>query len=280
MADDTGTIGASHEEITMNFAEANSKTKKLYKVAGLNKWLDRKIGKKKAKVYSFSILSGVDCPFAKLCKSKANVDDNGKRTIKDGVHTKFRCFSATQEVQYDDVYRTRKENHDIIHSYDTAGEMASSILSSIPEDAGVVRIHIAGDFFSEEYFRAWLMVSSMRPDVLFYAYTKSLKYWVRNRTWIPENLVLTASRGGADDAMIRRHKLRSAKVVFSKQEAEKYGLEIDDDDSTASDPTKRDQSFALLIHGTQPAGTKASKALQKLKRDGIMEKANKQLVVL
>ena len=264
----------------MIFAEANSKTKKLYKVAGLNKWLDRKIGKKKAKVYSFSILSGVDCPFAKLCKSKANVDDNGKRTIKDGTHTKFRCFSASQEVQYDDVYDNRKHNHDIVHGYDNSVDLAHAIVNAIPEDAGVVRIHVAGDFFSEVYFKAWILVSIMRPDILFYAYTKSLKYWVRNKTWIPENFVLTASRGGASDDMIRRHKLRSAKVVFSKKEAEKYGLEIDDDDSTASDPTKRNQSFALLIHGTQPANSKASKALQRLKRDGIMAKASKQLVVL
>ena len=264
----------------MIFAEANSKTKKLYKVAGLNKWLDRKIAGKKAKVYSFSILSGVDCPFAKLCKSRAIIKEDGKRSIKDGVHTKFRCFSATQEMQYEEVYNNRKHNHDIVHSYDNSVDLAHAIVDAIPEDAGVIRIHIAGDFFSEVYFKAWILVSIMRPDVLFYAYTKSLKYWVSNKSWIPENFVLTASRGGSSDAMIRRHKLRSAKVVFSEKEANKYGLEIDDDDSTACDPSKRNESFALLIHGTQPAGSEASKALQKLLKRGKIEKANKQLVIL
>lgn len=264
----------------MIFADANNKTKKLYKVAGLNKWLDRKIAGKKAKVYSFSILSGVDCPFAKLCKSRAIIKEDGKRSIKDGVHTKFRCFSATQEMQYEEVYNNRKHNHDIVHSYDNSVDLAHAIVDAIPEDAGVIRIHIAGDFFSEVYFKAWILVSIMRPDILFYAYTKSLKYWVSNKSWIPENFVLTASRGGSSDAMIRRHKLRSAKVVFSEKEANKYGLEIDDDDSTACDPSKRNESFALLIHGTQPAGSEASKALQKLLKRGKIEKANKQLVIL
>ena len=39
----------------LKFAPANGKLKKLYNAACLSKWLDRKIGKKKAKVYSFSI---------------------------------------------------------------------------------------------------------------------------------------------------------------------------------------------------------------------------------
>jgi hypothetical protein len=259
----------------MIFAEANSKTKKLYNVPGLNKWLDRKINGKKAKVYSFSILSGVDCPFANLCRSRAVVKDNGSRTIQDGPNTKFRCFSATQEMQYDAVYNNRLHNHDEVHKHDNPVTLAHAIAEGIPEDAGVVRIHIAGDFFNENYFKAWILVASMRPDILFYAYTKSLKYWVANRQWIPANFVLTASRGGRSDDMIRRHKLRSAKVVFSKKEAERYGLEIDDDDSTAADPTKAGKSFALLLHGAQPAKSDASKAWEKLKKAGKLEKVSK-----
>ena len=46
------------------------------------------------------------------------------------------------------------------------------------------------------------------------------------------------------------------------------GLEIDHDDSHAADPTKCNQDFALLIHGTQPAGTEAATALRELKGKG------------
>jgi hypothetical protein len=46
------------------------------------------------------------------------------------------------------------------------------------------------------------------------------------------------------------------------------GLEIDHDDSHCYD--RNCKKFALLIHGAQPAGSPASKAVQKLKKNGIM----------
>ena len=68
--------------------------------------------------------------------------------------------------------------------------------------------------------------------------------------------------------MIDEFNLRSAKVVFSEAEAAELELEIDHDDSHAAKPSLRDQDFALLIHGTQPAGSEASTALKKLKGKG------------
>ena len=260
----------------LKFAPANDKLKKLYNAAALNEWLDRKIGKKKAKVYSFSILAGVDCPFANECKSKAEVGANGKRTIKDGPNTKFRCFSASQETQYDHVYDSRKHNHDILHGLNDRWDMADAIESAIPDDAGVIRIHVSGDFFNYEYFMAWLIVASRRPDILFYAYTKSLPYFVRSREYMPENLRITASRGGKRDDMIDSFNLKEAVVVYSEQEAEEKNLIIDNDDSHAADPSV-DYSFALLIHGTQPPKSEASKALQILKKSGIINKAKEKV---
>lgn len=251
----------------LQFSDANNKTKKLYKVKSLEKWLARRIQRRKAKVYGFSLLSGHDCPFAKLCQSKAIMGRNLKRTIEDGKDTKFRCFSAQQEAQYDDVYLHRLANHMVMHSLKDRWAMADAIEKAIPEDAGIIRIHIAGDFFSNEYFMAWVIVASRKPEVLFYAYTKSLQYWVRNRDYLPGNLVLTASRGGRSDQLIKKYNLREARVVFSEAEAVKYGLEIDDNDSTACDPAKASQSFALLLHGSQPAGTPAAKALSKLMKE-------------
>jgi hypothetical protein len=59
--------------------------------------------------------------------------------------------------------------------------------------------------------------------------------------------------------------LRSARVVFSEDAAKKWELEIDHDDSHAM---KHGNDFALLIHGTQPAGTEASKAWTRIKAAG------------
>ena len=110
----------------------------------------------------------------------------------------------------------------------------------------------------------------MNPDKLFYAYTKSLRYWIKYREWADQipNFVLTASRGGRDDDMIMKHNLRESVVVFSEDEAYERNLTIDHDDSHAAVPSWSNKDFALLVHGVQPAGTPASKAVSALKGKG------------
>ena len=171
----------------LKFSKANTKLQKLYKLATtvLKRWLGQKIGRSTAKVYSFDILSGVDCPFAFNCKSQAEEQADGSRRIKDGPDTKFRCFSASQEVLFTNTYKSRKRNHDAIHSLETSDDMADGLCAALPKDARVIRIHVSGDMFSHKYFMAWIKVAERNPTVLFYAYTKSLTYWVRSRDLVP-----------------------------------------------------------------------------------------------
>jgi hypothetical protein len=75
---------------------------------------------------------------------------------------------------------------------------------------------------------------------------------------------MTASRGGLEDHLIDQHALREAVVVLSANESEYIG-ELDETDIHAADPARRHESFRLLIHGSQPKGSEASKALQILK---------------
>ena len=153
------------------------------------------------------------------------------------------------------------------------------IEDSRTKDAGIVRIHVAGDFFNQEYMHAWYAVALNNPRTLFYAYTKSLRYWLSVREF-PElwNFVLTASYGGTHDHLIDEFNLRSAKVVFSEAEAAELGLAIDHDDTHAAKPTLRDDSFALLLHGTQPKGTDAATALKALK--GVGSYSRKKLTTV
>ena len=248
----------------LKFSKANAKTQALKNDSELADYLTGK-----RKIYSLDLLSGWSCPHAKDCLSKAIITDEGKRKIKDGKHTKFRCFSASQEVQYTNVYNSRKHNFDLLRNLHFE-DMVELINNSLPRDAGIVRIHVAGDFFNQDYLHAWYIVALRNPRTLFYAYTKSLRYWVGDMTESPDlwNFVLTASYGGTHDHLIDEFNLRSAKVVFSEAEAAELGLEIDHDDSHATKPSLRDQDFALLIHGTQPAGSEASTALKKLKGKG------------
>jgi len=256
----------------LKFSKANAKTQALKNDSELADYLTDN-----RKIYSLDLLSGYSCPYAEKCLSKAVVQPDGKRKIKDGKKTEFRCFSASQEVQYTNVYNSRKHNFDLLRNL-RYNDMYELINSSLPKNAGIVRIHVAGDFFNDEYMHAWYTVALNNPRTLFYAYTKSLRFWLSvNEFPILHNFVLTASYGGRDDHMIDQFNLRSAKVVFSEAEAEELGLAIDHDDSHAAKPSLRDNSFALLIHGTQPAGSEASTALKKLKGKGSYSRKKLQV---
>ena len=246
----------------LKFSKANAKIEKLSEVAGIKPFLANK-----RKVYSFDLLSGWSCPFAKDCLSKVHKVD-GKFKLVDGPSTQFRCFSASQEVIYPNVYNSRENNFNNLRGLNS-DDIEAMIAENMPTNLGVCRIHVAGDFFSPNYFRAWVNVAKNNTDRLFYAYTKSLPYWVQNLGQIPYNFVLTASYGGRCDDLIKEYGLRSSLVVFSESEAVGAGLDIDHDDSHAADPTKRENSFALLIHGVQPKGSEASEAVKKLRVDGV-----------
>jgi hypothetical protein len=218
-----------------------------------------KLGKN---IFTFSLPAGHACPFANECLSKA---DKLTGKLTDGPNTQFRCFAASAEAVYPNVRLARWHNFDLLKKLNSV-KAADLILASLPKKANIVRIHVSGDFFNESYFLAWLQVAKLRPEVLFYAYTKSLIYWVNYIKEIPSNLVLNASEGGKLDAQILEHGLKFAKVVYSPEEAEKLGLSIDHTDEAAY---KTKESFALLIHGQQPKGSKASQSIKDLKARNI-----------
>ena len=212
-------------------------------------------------IFTFSLPAGYSCPFAHNCLSKA---DRNSGRIKDGPSTKFRCYAASMEIR-PAIRRSRWHNFKLLRACKSTQEMTQLILDSLSRYAGYVRVHCSGDFFSQQYFDAWLAVACLRPETQFYTYTKSLPFWVARLGKIPANFILTASKGGQHDSLIDTHGLRYAQVVYSEAEAQTLGLPIDHDDSHAMQP---DGNFALLIHGTQPAGTEAAKAVATLKLNG------------
>lgn len=233
----------------LKFSRGNAKLAKLEKIV-------------KGQVWSFSTLSGICCPYAKDCKSQAVESASGKLSIQDGPHTLFRCFSASQEAFYRNVYNSRKHNMGLIAmAARSVQEAANCIVENLPAKVKVLRINVGGDFSTQNYFDSWLEAAKLRPDVIFYAYTKSLPFWVKRLGDIPTNLVLTASYGGYKDELIEQYGLRYAKVVFSKYQAKMAKLPIDHDDSHAY---KSGGSFALLVHGIQPKGSSARKAMDRM----------------
>ena len=226
-----------------------------------------KFGKGNAKlskdIYTFSLPAGHSCPYAFECKASA---DRSTGKIKDGKDQVFRCFAASQEALYTNTRTARWHNYDLLRSLKTVDKMSTLIVDSLPAKATTVRVHVSGDFFSQVYFDAWMAVARIFPKKKFYAYTKSLPYWLERRDAIPKNFNLTSSKGGKTDVLIDLNKLKYAEVLFTEEQAKELKLELDHDDSHAYNGTK---SFGLLVHGTQKKGSKAATALTNLKKKGI-----------
>lgn len=230
----------------------------------MNKLLRFALGNAKLKKDTaiFSLPAGYTCIGAQDCLSRAN-RITGK--IKDGPLTEFRCYAASSEALFSNIRKGRWNNFDTLKGK-SVPEMAALINASLPKKIKLCRMHASGDFFSQAYFDAWVLVAKQNPNIVFYGYTKALPFLVSRMDNLPENFRLVASRGGKFDFMIEKYRLQSVTVVFSVKEAEERGLQIDHDDVLC---WKQKKSFALLLHGTQPAKSLAGKALAVLRKLGI-----------
>lgn len=216
-------------------------------------------------VWSFSLPSGYTCPGACTCLAKAD-KETGK--LIRGPKTTTRCFSASQEVAFSNLRRARRHNLDMLQGLKTVEAIKACLMDSMPTKVKTMRVHIGGDFYSQTYFDAWQAVAAEHPKCKFYAYTKSIPFWInwlnRHKKLQP-NFVLTASRGGKFDDLIRPGMV-TATIVEHPDEAKALGLKIDHDDKMAQRATK---NFALLIHGPQQPGTQQAEALSRMRREGV-----------
>lgn len=92
-----------------------------------------------------------------------------------------------------------------------------------------VRVHDSGDFFSDEYLRAWLQVARDTPDVLFYAYTKEVRrFRAIAEHEAPDNFRWLFSLGGREDHLIDRDRDRHADVFPDVDSISAAGYESQD----------------------------------------------------
>lgn len=189
--------------------------------------------------------------------------------MDEGSDAELRCFSAVQEVAFPSVRRHRERNMRLLLTAKTKDKMRDLILRSLPQrHLSTLRIHVAGDFFNQAYFDAWMEVAQVHKRVRFYAYTKSIPFWrnyLNRHKVLPENVKLTASLGGKFDDLILPG-MCTAEIVMHPDEAKAKKLQIDHNDNLAE---KARKPFALLIHAQQKAGTPAAAAVKRLRDEGI-----------
>ena len=226
-------------------------------------------------IWHYSLPSGYSCPGAKNCYTKAD-RITGKITdlqTPDADGVIYRCYAAMDEARRPNVRAVRWDNFDLLKARKSTKEKVTLIVSSIRNSGlargGTLRVHIGGDYYSQSYFNAWMQAAKFFPNITFYSYTKSITFlleYIAAHGGLPKNFVFTCSRGGKHDNLIPQTMVKSAKVFFSMDEANALGLEIDHTDDLAISGS---DDFALVIHGSQPAGSAASKALSANKKKGF-----------
>lgn len=116
---------------------------------------------------------------------------------------------------------------------------------------GWVRIHDAGDFFSDHYLAAWLRLIAFRPQVNFYAYTKEVRRFRRLvEPAPPRNFRWVYSYGGNEDHLLRPGVDRVADVFPDEAAIRSAGYH------------SQDASDLLAVLGPAPVGIPANKIPQ------------------
>jgi len=172
-------------------------------------------------VYEWNLPTGTTCPFALECKVTVN-RETGKFSQHSG---EYKCYASTSE-RFPGVRERRWLNFEAAKR----GE-----IPPLPKDCTALRIHMSGDFFNQAYFDRWLEIAAQHPHVEMWAYTKSIQYWVKRLGSIPPNLLLTASYGGRDDALIEQHDLKNVRI-YSRFEDVPANRPLDLNDDCARVP--------------------------------------------
>lgn len=161
------------------------------------------------------------------------------------------CAQACYARQGTYLFPLVKANHQAKLAYvldDPAGweQQMLAELAHPRHRGGWIRIHDAGDFFSDDYLAAWLRIARARPDTTFYCYTKEIS---RFRRLVepdpPGNFRWVYSYGGREDHLIRAGD--RAADVFPDQES-----------MTAAGFTSQDASDLLAVLGPPQVGIPAN----------------------
>jgi len=108
-----------------------------------------------------------------------------------------------------------------------------------------IRIHDSGDFYSIAYLNKWISIATQNKDVIFYAYTKSIKFFI-DGLLLPKNLKIIFSEGSKTDNLINVNKHRHARIFKSKELLEAAGyVNASDNDLKAIQDNKK---VGLVYH--------------------------------
>jgi hypothetical protein len=138
------------------------------------------------------------------------------------------CYAKQGTYRFKNVVKARHHNLSLSQRSDFAdliiADLANKVVKSrkCRKPYNVVRLHDAGDFYSQSYLDAWAKVAAAYPAVIFYAYTKSVHL---DLSVAPANLRITQSLGGRYDNLVNLGKPHSR--IFSNDKAREDAFYVD-----------------------------------------------------
>ncbi len=139
------------------------------------------------------------CPFAKDC-------------------IKY-CYAQKGNYRYPSVIKGLNNRYELSKTADFVPKMNATIILQRPTH---VRIHDSGDFYSIAYLNKWVQIANDNKDVIFYAYTKSIKFFVDGLA-LPKNMKIIFSEGSKTDDLINTSKHRHARIFKTVEELNASG---------------------------------------------------------
>jgi ferredoxin len=157
------------------------------------------------------------------------------------------CYAKKGNFLYENVRNAHIKNYKLSLS----DEFVSVIVAEVQKYARMyknlyVRIHDAGDFYSEEYFDKWVSIALACPDVIFYGYTKMIRMLNSKRYDIPFNMTVIQSYGGTEDKSIDKKYCHAIVVKTADDVPEGYCVANDDDLTW-----EKTVCIALVYHGSK-----------------------------
>lgn len=80
------------------------------------------------------------------------------------------CYATKRFFKMGNVRRAHRRNWEASQESDFVSKMIDEIRQMELE---LLRVHVAGDFYDEEYVRKWIKIAKACPEVSFYTYTRS-----------------------------------------------------------------------------------------------------------
>lgn len=129
------------------------------------------------------------------------------------------CYARTGTYRFPQVLAKHERN--LARILDDLDQWTADMLAELHRpkfDGAALRVHDAGDYFSDAYLLAWIAIARATPKTLIYSYTKEVSRFERLAVpRAPENFRWVYSFGGREDHLIDLSRHRAADVFPSEE---------------------------------------------------------------